>query len=105
MQANWDEKYLTQVGYVSHVNAGRKVPHSGETSHLGEMSHSYKQPPILSSHFQSKRINKSHKQEALSKDIDKYKIDICCLQETKVAEYLEKTTSHRSRLITIPSNS
>ena len=22
MQANWDEKYLTQVGYFSHVNAG-----------------------------------------------------------------------------------
>ena len=38
MHANWDEKYLTQVGYFSHVNARRKVPHSGETSHLGEMS-------------------------------------------------------------------
>ena len=39
MQTNWDETYLTQVGYFSHVNAGRKVPHSGEKSHLGEMSH------------------------------------------------------------------
>ena len=38
MHGNWDEKYLTQVEYFSHVNAGRKVPHSGETSHLGEMS-------------------------------------------------------------------
>ena len=39
MQANWDEKYVTQVGSFSHVNAGQKVPHPGETSHLGEMSH------------------------------------------------------------------
>ena len=34
MQANWDEKYLSQVGHISHVNAGWKVPHSGETTHL-----------------------------------------------------------------------
>ena len=39
MQANWDEKHLTQLGYFSHVNAGRKVSHSVKTSHLGEMSH------------------------------------------------------------------
>ena len=39
MQANWDDKYLTQAGYISHVNARLKVPHSGETSHLGEMLH------------------------------------------------------------------
>ena len=34
MQANWNEKYLTQVGNLSHVNAGWKVPHSGEMSNL-----------------------------------------------------------------------
>ena len=39
MQANWDEKYLTQVGYISDVNTGWKVPNSGETSLLGEISH------------------------------------------------------------------
>ena len=39
MQANWDEKCLTQVGYFSHINPEKKVSHSGETSHLGEMSH------------------------------------------------------------------
>ena len=37
MQADWDEKYLTQVGYFSHVNAEWKVRHSGETSHRGEV--------------------------------------------------------------------
>ena len=36
MQTNWYEKYPTQVGYFSHVNAGSKVD---ETSHLGEMPH------------------------------------------------------------------
>ena len=42
MQANWDEiqvGYFTQEGHFSHVNGGCKVPHSGETSHLGEMLH------------------------------------------------------------------
>ena len=39
MQAYWDEKYLTQLEYFSHVNAVWKVPHSGETSHLGEVFH------------------------------------------------------------------
>ena len=37
MQANLDEKYLTQVGM--NVNAEWKVPHSGETSHLGDVLH------------------------------------------------------------------
>ena len=27
------------MGYISYVNAGWKVPHSGETFHLGEISH------------------------------------------------------------------
>ena len=39
MQAKWDEKYLTQVGYFSLVNAEWKVSYSGGTSQLGEMSH------------------------------------------------------------------
>ena len=39
MQANWDENYLIQVGYFSHVNAEWKVPHSGDSSHLGEVFH------------------------------------------------------------------
>ena len=62
--------------------------------------------PILSSHFQCKRGLRNHvKQEALSRDIDKCKIDICCLQETKTTEHFDKTTPHENRLITIPSNS
>ena len=39
MQANWDEKYLTQVGYFSHINLEWKVSRSGDKSHIGEMSH------------------------------------------------------------------
>ena len=39
MKANWNEKYLTQVGYFPHVNAGWKESHPGETSDLGEMCH------------------------------------------------------------------
>ena len=39
MQTNWDEKYLTQVGYFSHLIERWKVPQSGETSHLGEVFH------------------------------------------------------------------
>ena len=39
MQANWNEKYLTQVRYFSHVNTEWKLPHSGETSYLGEGFH------------------------------------------------------------------
>ena len=39
MQANWDETYLTQVGYFFHVNVWWKIPHSGETSQLGEISY------------------------------------------------------------------
>ena len=31
--------YLTQVGYFSPLNAGWKVPHSGDTSHLREVFH------------------------------------------------------------------
>ena len=40
MWANWDEKYLTQVGHFSRLNAGWKV--SGEISHLSEWDVSLK---------------------------------------------------------------
>ena len=36
MQANWDEKYLTQVACFSHVIAGWEVSHSSETSQLND---------------------------------------------------------------------
>ena len=45
MQPNWDGKYLTQMGYFSHINVGPKVTHSGETSDLSEMSHFIKTAP------------------------------------------------------------
>ena len=37
--------------------------------------------------------------------MDKYKTDICCLQETKITKNFDETTPHGNRLITIPSNS
>ena len=37
-QVNWDENYLTHVEHFSHENLDWKVSHSGEKSHLGEMS-------------------------------------------------------------------
>ena len=61
--------------------------------------------PILSSTFNVRGLRNHVKQEALSRDIGKYKIDICCLQETKIAKNFDKTTPDGNRLITIPSNS
>ena len=34
MQANRDDNYLIQLGFFSHVNLGRKVSDSRETSYL-----------------------------------------------------------------------
>ena len=39
MQANLDEKYLIQVGYISYENADKKYLTSGETFQLGETTH------------------------------------------------------------------
>ena len=39
IQANWDEKYLTQVGYFAHANAGWNVSQLGKTSHPDKMTH------------------------------------------------------------------
>ena len=39
MQVNWNEKYLIQLGYFSHVKPEYKVSHSDEKSILCEMSH------------------------------------------------------------------
>ena len=54
--------------------------------------------------FSVRGLRNHVKQEVLSRDIDKYKTDICCLQETKITKYFDKTTPHGNRLITIPSN-
>ena len=54
--------------------------------------------------FNARRLKYHVKQEALTRDIDKYKIDICCLQETKITEHFDKTTLHGNKLITKPSN-
>ena len=40
MEANQNKKYLFQVKHFTHVNPEWKLSHSGEMSHLDDMSHS-----------------------------------------------------------------
>ena len=40
--------------------------------------------------FKVKGLKNHVKQEALSRDIEKYKIDICCLQKTKITEHFKQ---------------
>ena len=44
----------------------------------------------------------SYKQEQLANDMDKYKVDVCCLQETKMVEGTDVTVKGH-KLICIPS--
>ena len=55
--------------------------------------------------FNVRGLRNHVKQEDLSRDVDKHKIDICSLKETKITEHFDKTTPHGNRLRTIPSNS
>ena len=43
MQANWNEKYLNQVGYISHVNAGERYLTQGRRPTEVRCLTSYKQ--------------------------------------------------------------
>ena len=48
-------------------------------------------------------ISKRYKQEQLVRDVSKYKIDICCLQETKIKEGCnEKIDGHQ--ILTFSTN-
>ena len=54
--------------------------------------------------FNVRGLTKGYKQESLSRDIDKYEIDICCIQETKITEDSDITMENGNRLITIRSD-
>ena len=43
------------------------------------------------------------KKESLASDLEKYRLDICCLQETKIKEGLDITTENGHRLICLES--
>ena len=47
MQANWDKNSLRWDIFFFQVNVGWKVPHSDETSHLGETSHNKQEDPKI----------------------------------------------------------
>jgi exonuclease III len=53
--------------------------------------------------FNVRGLVNGYKQEQLSRDIEKYKIDICCLQETKIRDNTD-TIVNGHRLITIQTN-
>ena len=39
------------------------------------------------------------KKESLASDLEKYKLDVCCVQETKIKNGLDITTKNGHRLI------
>ena len=49
--------------------------------------------------FNVRGLTKQYKQESLSRDMNKYKIDICCLQECKITEKSDKNLENGNRLI------
>ena len=51
--------------------------------------------------FNVRGLAKKYKQESLSRDINKYKIDICCLQECKIKEKSDTILDNGNRLILI----
>ena len=69
---------------------------------MGIKSRCNKQDLFSVATFNVRGLTNHVKQETLSRDIKKYKSDICCLQETKITEHFDKTTPHGNRLTTIP---
>ena len=51
--------------------------------------------------FNVRGLTKSYKQRSLSEDINRYNIDICCLQETKIKENKDILLENGNRLITL----
>ena len=72
---------------------------------MGIKSRSNKKDLFTVATFNVRGLTKETKQSALSNDIDKFNIDVCCLQETKVTKHCDKNVSKGNRLITIQSNS
>ena len=45
--------------------------------------------------FNVRGLMKEQKQEFLARDIDNYNLDVCCLQETKIAEGIDQDIGDR----------
>ena len=55
--------------------------------------------------FNVRGLAKEEKQELLAQDIDNYKIDVCCLQETKIKDGRDITIGEKQhKLIALPSD-
>ena len=50
--------------------------------------------------FNVRGLSKENKQNQLARDIEKYNVDICCLQEVKIKEVVDKNVGN-CRLITV----
>ena len=54
--------------------------------------------------FNVRGLRKESKRNNLADDLEKYKLDVCCLQETKLHEGLDRNVNN-NRLICLPSES
>ena len=55
--------------------------------------------------FNVRGLAKVEKQELLTQDIDNYKIDVCCLQETKIKDGRHITIGEKQhKLVALPSD-
>ena len=55
--------------------------------------------------FNVRGLAKEEKQELLAQDIDNYKINVCCLQETKIKDGRDITIGEKQhKLIALPSD-
>ena len=49
--------------------------------------------------FNVRGLNDENKQDLLSKDIEKYKLDICCLQETKLQKSFDQDIGKKDFIV------
>ena len=61
-----------------------------------------KQEEFTIATFNIRGLTSEIKQVALLWDINKYEIDLYCIQETKIAEYIDQGTKNGNRLMTNP---
>ena len=54
--------------------------------------------------FNVRGISKPEKQEQLARDVTKYNLDVCCLQETKIKDGIDVNVD-KHKLITLPTDS
>ena len=53
--------------------------------------------------FNVRGLTKDYKKENLATDVERYKVDICCLQETKISNGCDKEIKGH-QIICLPSN-